>query len=772
MKIKYGLWFLPSFLVSSAVFSASQNTEQQWHYPVYPQYQNSIPILPQPPVFNARSGHYSYCPPKIKTASSQNQEGDALADQLAEMALLQRHLSGVQDMNSYLEQDKNRCVLQLEHLELELKSLNKEKFNLEQVLNKKAGDQQRNAISIAKTNHLLKVQQQKNKQLTADLDAKQKALEQLQKKLQEEQTLLFENQNALANTNQNIIQKQQKLNQLHIQVIHLNEKIGALQLRVEKQAEKENEINQLYSTEQQQADLLSENLAAKNQEIQACQTQLHSDQDRLSQIETVLTQQKQAVMELNQEKEHLRQQLDDSEKQQQQSVQTIQNLQQQLTEAQKEKQNALDTMQALTTEKQTLSEQIIVLKQQIDENKAQIQTLSDDNTQKEAAIVQWQTKVDEVTSKMLSAEEEKKGAIKALEEYQTETAMQLKAKDKAFEDLQNQLTEVKQQLEQSHQIISDNEEKTALLSQKLSTTTQLLEQKVLEIKKFNPQINELMLQKKKLTSDFDVLQKKLLSTETKVQQYLVQEKTIEELNAKIGQLNADLSQEKTAIEQQLQQNKAQCLKQQQELQEKLNQCETTLAPLSAQLSKTKNEYQSLLSATVDTDNDGIMDTRDECPTTPEGHPINAQGCEPDDDKDGVVNFNDLCPQSKENAEVDATGCDNNEIISLAGVNFVSNSDELLTESTDILSHVAQTLKQHPQLNLEVAGHTDSAGDANYNLNLSQRRAEQVMRYLISQGIDAERLTAKGYGETLPIIDNATAAHRAMNRRVELRRQAD
>jgi len=72
----------------------------------------------------------------------------------------------------------------------------------------------------------------------------------------------------------------------------------------------------------------------------------------------------------------------------------------------------------------------------------------------------------------------------------------------------------------------------------------------------------------------------------------------------------------------------------------------------------------------------------------------------------------------------------------------------------------------PELNVEIQGHTDSIGSAAYNLNLSQRRADAVKAYLISQGVNASTLTAKGYGKTKPISSNETAEGRAQNRRVE------
>lgn len=110
-----------------------------------------------------------------------------------------------------------------------------------------------------------------------------------------------------------------------------------------------------------------------------------------------------------------------------------------------------------------------------------------------------------------------------------------------------------------------------------------------------------------------------------------------------------------------------------------------------------------------------------------------------------------------------------DVVVLKGVNFANNSAQLTSESTVILDDVAATLVKRGDIRAEVAGHTDDRGAADYNRSLSQRRAESVRSYLVSKGVDASRLTARGYGEDSPIADNKTSAGRAENRRVELRR---
>lgn len=84
-----------------------------------------------------------------------------------------------------------------------------------------------------------------------------------------------------------------------------------------------------------------------------------------------------------------------------------------------------------------------------------------------------------------------------------------------------------------------------------------------------------------------------------------------------------------------------------------------------------------------------------------------------------------------------------------------------------LDSVAQTLTQHPELAANVVGHTDSTGNPNYNMTLSQKRAQSVASYLTDRGVARNRLSAEGRGQTQPVADNGTEAGRAQNRRVEI-----
>ncbi|MGI9227457.1 MAG: OmpA family protein [Gammaproteobacteria bacterium] len=107
-----------------------------------------------------------------------------------------------------------------------------------------------------------------------------------------------------------------------------------------------------------------------------------------------------------------------------------------------------------------------------------------------------------------------------------------------------------------------------------------------------------------------------------------------------------------------------------------------------------------------------------------------------------------------------------QTLDLSGITFLFGSDEITSEGTVILDDVANVLNEHPEFDVDVVGHTDNVGDEGLNLELSQRRALSVMNYLISQGIEFERMDAIGYGESKPITSNATADGRATNRRID------
>ncbi len=218
---------------------------------------------------------------------------------------------------------------------------------------------------------------------------------------------------------------------------------------------------------------------------------------------------------------------------------------------------------------------------------------------------------------------------------------------------------------------------------------------------------------------------------------------------------------------------------------------------------------------LDNDSDGINDDVDKCPLDPEDMDgwQDEDGCpESDDDLDGdgILNKDDQCvndPEDKDGFE-DEDGCpdldnDNDNIadkddkcpdtagvpqkqgcpfekvqVTLKGIVikdkifFEYNKATIKEESFGLLNDVASTIKAYPRIKLiEIGGHTDHAGSEKYNADLSQKRAESVRTYLVEKGVEEARLTAKGYGESKPLVPlpedgKETKEGAEKNRRVE------
>jgi OOP family OmpA-OmpF porin len=172
---------------------------------------------------------------------------------------------------------------------------------------------------------------------------------------------------------------------------------------------------------------------------------------------------------------------------------------------------------------------------------------------------------------------------------------------------------------------------------------------------------------------------------------------------------------------------------------------------------------------VDSDGDGITDDRDRCPATPSGVQVDARGCPLDGDGDGVPDFRDDCANTPAGVTVDASGCPVKDevVLTVDEVNFAFDSAQLDAASRRALDGIVDVVKSHSGVGLGIVGHTDSSGPESYNLRLSKRRAQAVVDYLVSQGVDRSDLVATGAGETNPVASNDTRAGRAENRRVEL-----
>ncbi|WP_372752257.1 OmpA family protein [Labilibaculum sp.] len=178
-----------------------------------------------------------------------------------------------------------------------------------------------------------------------------------------------------------------------------------------------------------------------------------------------------------------------------------------------------------------------------------------------------------------------------------------------------------------------------------------------------------------------------------------------------------------------------------------------------------------LNGCPDSDGDGVTDLADKCPNTKPGYKVDAMGCAFDNDKDGVVNEEDKCPDVAGPAsnygcpEVKAEVKKELEFAA-KNVQFASGKDVLTPKSRQILDEVVQILNDYPAYSLTISGYTDSQGNDDMNLALSEQRANATKKFLTDKGIAAKRILAKGFGEANPVATNATAAGRALNRRVQ------
>ncbi len=139
----------------------------------------------------------------------------------------------------------------------------------------------------------------------------------------------------------------------------------------------------------------------------------------------------------------------------------------------------------------------------------------------------------------------------------------------------------------------------------------------------------------------------------------------------------------------------------------------------------------------------------------------------DDDGDGILNSNDKCPGTQAGAKVNGYGCVAGEKVTMKlQVLFPTGSYTLGDEASPHLSNIAEFLKEHPETKLEVQGHTDNQGSPAINKKLSDMRANAIRAYLIEKtNVPPSRVTARGFGDAVPIGDNATSDGRAENRRV-------
>lgn len=189
---------------------------------------------------------------------------------------------------------------------------------------------------------------------------------------------------------------------------------------------------------------------------------------------------------------------------------------------------------------------------------------------------------------------------------------------------------------------------------------------------------------------------------------------------------------------------------------------------------------------IDSDHDGVCDGVDACPNTLAGCVVDAKGCPLDSDHDGVCDGLDQCPNTVAGATVDRVGCvlveEDPEVkqretelldtgmLRISDINFDFDKSNIRPESHHTLDVVGKVLTKWPGLRIQIDAHTDSRGTAAYNEALSHRRAASVREYLLAHfpQFTPAQLTSHGFGESDPQVPNDSDAHRAQNRRVEFK----
>jgi OmpA-OmpF porin, OOP family len=176
----------------------------------------------------------------------------------------------------------------------------------------------------------------------------------------------------------------------------------------------------------------------------------------------------------------------------------------------------------------------------------------------------------------------------------------------------------------------------------------------------------------------------------------------------------------------------------------------------------------------------VLNHVDRCPTVPAGlhRDPDKPGCPlPDRDGDSVPDATDACPDSPGAPSPDPkkNGCPGMVRVQLGQITinrpvyFATDKDRILSKSFPVLTAVADAMKATPEIKrVSIEGHADVRGTAEYNLDLSQRRAANIRTFLIKHGVAAERLESTGFGNTRPVATDRTPEAMAKNRRVEFK----
>lgn len=357
------------------------------------------------------------------------------------------------------------------------------------------------------------------------------------------------------------------------------------------------------------------------------------------------------------------------------------------------------------------------------------------------------------------------------------------------------LKKARASLAKSQASLKQSRKKTKALEKQVSDATaktQDLQARETELtRELKASVATLAQHRKQLTSDQQMI-RTLIADRARLRNHVAN------LDSRLARLLADLQSSSEAL-QQAQAEPATCNQQLSdamaqsaafrnelgELKTRLQNQEATLADTEQQLA-TANGERDGLEAVLAECNQELARTRAALKTSRSGTDsqrpasaasaaadrkpaqVTAEVVEQDTDGDGVPDIIDLCPASGQGTAVESTGCAAGATISLDGVDFLNDSQQLTEAAKRVLGRLAAILNQHPDLRLEVAAHTRATGNPSHDKWLSLERAETVMDYLVAQGVNPDRIGATGYGGQQPVSGDMAGEGMQANQRVELR----
>lgn len=700
--------------------------------------------------------------------------------QVLENAALERE----KEVKQIVEAGKKELWLTEKTSAQEIANLSKAKTDLEKALQEKSSEYEAKASEY--DNALLIINS-----LRGQVDAHPQEMATIQDLLDKSTKDLTVKDGEVAQLNEQLSQVQKDLEQVRKEAGAAQEKVKTLEpyaVQVEALQKQLTEVQTSYKAEQVKAEEagkkvlelepyagkaenLQQELTAAQQQVQGLDQKASSQEAELGKLQQELAAQKQAAASFNDEKIGL-----SSE------IAALKDMNKKSHAAQAllgEKENALDKLQAQLTQLQPLQGQVDELNKNLDEKEKTLKVQQDAL----GALEKLKQEVESLKkaaeeAKLKSGEQEKiivdlTASKKELEDRLAAmpdvVALQQKTKDldATVSEQTAQLTKAQGEKEKADADVTHLQKKV----EELTAAQQTFTGREGELQKVQEELAALKQASESLTSELEFYKTKADASEQQLAAMQKDKGNLEEMlrtsQVEITRLKGEVSEltSKAAGEQgkseEIQQAESQIQNLQADketLQQKIEEYNTKIASLEAQVTDLQKKLEEQQSQT----NEPVA----AAVAVPEVTGSIAAG-QKDTDKDSVPDSDDLCLNSPAGQEVNAVGCVPQAGIILEGVVFQTGSANLTSGAQAKLDQVAATLEKQGNLKVEVAGYTDSVGNADMNRQLSQQRAESVVAYLIGHGVGKDRLSARGYGQENPVASNGSAAGRLKNRRVEL-----